>query len=73
MIFNQVTMSNFYIFPEDWTHWLANDRWDIYLYERMENGYSVETLFENEFREIYPLPWDKPVEGAKTTRLKNVK
>lgn len=56
---------NIYIKSPDWTSWLANDRWDIYLYERMENGYAVETLFEDEFCERY---WDEYVQGAKTVK-----
>lgn len=63
-------MSNFYLYPKDWTHWLANDRWDIYLYERMRDGYVVETLFEDEFRERYS---DDYVQGATTTKSKTVK
>ena len=66
-------MSNFHLFPKDGTCWLANDVWPHYIYERMRDGYVVETLFEDEFRERYPLPWDKPVKGATTTNLNKLK
>jgi len=46
-------MSNYHITPPDWTSWLAQDEWRYYTYKRMEKGYTVETLLEDEFIERY--------------------
>lgn len=46
-------MSNHYIINPDGSHWVARDEWDYYMYDRMYQGYTVETLTEEEYKKKY--------------------